>query len=136
MKGRGDAALKALSRLRSLLEDDLGVRSKRDDIVAALVEEREMGGSSYADCFRWNRNKTGLRTLTGIALQTWQQLTGIDFISYCALLVSTLPRSMLLTTTTQTASRLLQVQASRTRVSYPSPSTASAGARCSSGARS
>ncbi|KAI0764305.1 AmMst-1 [Trametes elegans] len=82
MKGRGDAALKALSRLRSLPEDDFSVRSEIDDIVAALVEEREMGESSYADCFRWNRNKTGLRTLTGIALQTWQQLTGINFISY------------------------------------------------------
>lgn len=64
------------------------------DIVAALENEREMGQSSYVDCFRSTRNKIALRTFTGIALQAWQQLTGVNFISYCMsnfFFTSTLP---------------------------------------------
>ncbi|KAI0359444.1 AmMst-1 [Trametes cingulata] len=77
-----DAAVKAMSRLRSLPEDDPVVQAELSDIVAALNEELEIGQSSYADCFRFTRNKIALRTLTGIALQAWQQFTGINFISY------------------------------------------------------
>lgn len=60
------------------------VQSELEEVVAALEEERAMDQSSYADCFRFSRNKIALRTFTGIALQMWQQLTGINFISYCA----------------------------------------------------
>lgn len=63
--------------------NDPVVQSELEEIAAALEEEREMDQSSYADCFRFTRNKIALRTLTGIALQAWQQLTGINFISYC-----------------------------------------------------
>lgn len=72
-----------MSRLRSLPVNDPVVQSELEEIAAALEEEREMDQSSYADCFRFTRNKIALRTLTGIALQAWQQLTGINFISYC-----------------------------------------------------
>ncbi|KAI0364811.1 AmMst-1 [Pilatotrama ljubarskyi] len=81
-KNRQDDATKAMSRLRSLPMDDPAVQNEIADIVHALNEEREMGQSSYLDCFRSNRNKIALRTFTGIALQAWQQLTGVNFISY------------------------------------------------------
>lgn len=72
-----------MSRLRSLPLDHPEVQGEIADIVAALESEREMGQSSYVDCFRSTRNKIALRTFTGIALQAWQQLTGVNFISYC-----------------------------------------------------
>ncbi|OJT12164.1 hypothetical protein TRAPUB_11274 [Trametes pubescens] len=81
-KDRHEAALKSMSRLRSLPPDHPEVQSEIADIVAALESEREMGQSSYVDCFRSTRNKIALRTFTGIALQAWQQLTGVNFISY------------------------------------------------------
>lgn len=43
----------------------------------------ELGESSYADCFKAGPNKIALRTLSGIFIQAWQQLTGINFIFYC-----------------------------------------------------
>lgn len=42
-----------------------------------------MGESSYLDCFRSSHNKIALRTFSGIFIQAWQQLTGINFIFYC-----------------------------------------------------
>jgi len=44
--------------------------------------EEELGESSYIDCFKNGPNKILFRTLTGIFLQAWQQLTGINFIFY------------------------------------------------------
>ena len=38
------------------------------------------GNGSYADCFKMGPQKNLLRTLVGIFLQAWQQLTGINFI--------------------------------------------------------
>ena len=35
------------------------------------------------DCFRFTHNKIFFRTMTGIFIQAWQQLTGINFIFYC-----------------------------------------------------
>ncbi|KAI0359460.1 AmMst-1 [Trametes cingulata] len=81
-QNRHEDAARAMSRLRSLPMDDPVVKDEIADIVTALNEEREMGQSSYLDCFRSSRNKIALRTLTGIALQAWQQLTGVNFISY------------------------------------------------------
>ena len=42
-----------------------------------------MGESSYLDCFKFTHNKIFLRTMSGILIQAWQQLTGINFIFYC-----------------------------------------------------
>ncbi|KAI0628428.1 AmMst-1 [Trametes polyzona] len=81
-KDRVDYAVRSMARLRSLPPDHPEVISEIEDIVAALNSEREMGQSSYIDCFRSSRNKIALRTFTGIALQAWQQLTGVNFISY------------------------------------------------------
>ena len=82
-KGRDVQAASALSRLTSLPKDDPEVESELADIRAALKEEQDRGEGSYADCFRATHNKILLRTLTGIFIQAWQQLTGINFIFYC-----------------------------------------------------
>jgi len=50
----------------------------RDNLEAELA----LGGGSYMDCFRFSHNKIALRTWTGILIQAWQQLTGINFIFY------------------------------------------------------
>ena len=84
-KGKDDAAAHALGRLTSLSPDDPEVETELNDIRAALTEEQKLGESSYADCFKFTHNKIFLRTLSGIFIQAWQQLTGINFIFYCKL---------------------------------------------------
>ncbi|KAI0741528.1 MFS monosaccharide transporter [Daedaleopsis nitida] len=81
-QGRDADAAKSLSRLTSLPIDDPEVQIELEDIHAALKEEQELGESSYLDCFRSSHNKILLRTLSGIFIQAWQQLTGINFIFY------------------------------------------------------
>ncbi|KAG2356514.1 monosaccharide importer [Suillus spraguei] len=70
-KGREDEARRSLA-----LDLEL------DEIATALAADRAIGQGSYIDCFRNNDFKNGLRTWTGIWLQGWQQLTGINFIFY------------------------------------------------------
>ncbi|KAJ8495810.1 hypothetical protein ONZ45_g4611 [Pleurotus djamor] len=81
-RGRDEDAAISMSRLTSLHRDSAEVQSELDDIRANLEAERSLGESSYADCFKMGHNKIALRTLTGIFLQAWQQLTGINFIFY------------------------------------------------------
>jgi MFS transporter, SP family, sugar:H+ symporter len=81
-KGRDDAAVKSLCRLTSLSASDPELELELQDIRVSLEEEKAHGESSYADCFRASHNKIALRTLSGIFIQAWQQLTGINFIFY------------------------------------------------------
>ena len=81
-KERDQDAAVALSRLISLPPDHPELQAELDEIRISFQHEKELGESSYLDCFRSTDNKILLRTLTGIALQAWQQLTGINFISY------------------------------------------------------
>ncbi|KAM5530224.1 hypothetical protein V8D89_016112 [Ganoderma adspersum] len=80
--GKDEAAARALARLTSLSPGDPEVEIELSDIRAALAEEQKLGESSYADCFKSTHNKICLRTLSGIFIQAWQQLTGINFIFY------------------------------------------------------
>ncbi|KAI9070034.1 general substrate transporter, partial [Trametes sanguinea] len=82
-KDRVEEAAQSLARLRSLPTQDALVQSELEEIVCGLQKEREAGISSYLDCFRMGPNKIAFRTFTGIAVQAWQQLTGINFIAYC-----------------------------------------------------
>ena len=79
---RDEDAARALSRLISLPPDHPELQAELDEIRVAYQQEKEMGESSYRDCFRTGENKILLRTLTGIFIQAWQQLTGINFIFY------------------------------------------------------
>ncbi|GJJ11251.1 hypothetical protein Clacol_005483 [Clathrus columnatus] len=81
-KRDSDGAARAMGRLLSSPPDSLVVQSELDIIKENLREEEEIGQSSYLDCFRSGNNNLRFRVLTGIALQAWQQLTGINFIFY------------------------------------------------------
>lgn len=81
-RGRDQDAQRSLARLLSLHPEDPEVETELDDIRANLREEEELGSSSYADCFRQGPNKILTRVMTGVFLQAWQQLTGINFIFY------------------------------------------------------
>ncbi|PCH44363.1 MFS monosaccharide transporter [Wolfiporia cocos MD-104 SS10] len=81
-KGRDEAAAKALSRLTGYSPADPDLELELNDIRTNLEEERAAGESSYLDCFRFTSNKIALRTFSGIFIQAWQQLTGINFIFY------------------------------------------------------
>jgi len=76
-----DAAA-SLSRLTSLPVDDPEILSELEEIRLNLKHEEEIGSGSYLDCFRATDNRIRFRTLSGIFLQAWQQLTGINFIFY------------------------------------------------------
>lgn len=69
-----------MGRLASCHADDPLVETEIATILTALEAERAIGATSYIDCFRMGPGKNALRTLTGIFLQAWQQLTGINFI--------------------------------------------------------
>ncbi|KAN0130486.1 General substrate transporter, partial [Lactarius tabidus] len=75
-KHRDDEAAHALSRLTSLHPEDPEVTAELDEIRLNLKHEEELGESSYLDCFRASDNRILFRTLTGIFIQAWQQLTG------------------------------------------------------------
>ncbi|EPT04899.1 hypothetical protein FOMPIDRAFT_1021676 [Fomitopsis schrenkii] len=81
-KDKNTDAAKALARLTGLQPTDPEVETELADIRANLEEERTLGESSYLDCFRFSHNKIFLRTMSGIFIQAWQQLTGINFIFY------------------------------------------------------
>lgn len=81
-RGRDEDASRALARLTSLPVGDPVNEQDLADIRVALEEEKRLNESGWIDCFRPTHNKILLRTLSGIFLQAWQQLTGINFIFY------------------------------------------------------
>ena len=78
-------AARSLSRLLSVSPEDADVQAELEDIKANLRLEEEAGENSYADCFRMGPNKILLRTLTGIFIQAWQQLTGYVCVATTAI---------------------------------------------------
>jgi SP family sugar:H+ symporter-like MFS transporter len=81
-KDRDADAARALSRLTSLPVDHPDVLFDLEGIRLNLKNEEEVGAGSYLDCFRSSDNRILFRTLTGIFIQAWQQLTGVNFVFY------------------------------------------------------
>lgn len=80
LKGRDVQARQALARLTSRPADSAEVDQECLDITMALEAELALGKTSYIDCFKSGEARNGFRTWTGILIQGWQQLTGINFI--------------------------------------------------------
>lgn len=51
--------------------------------IREKIEEERGSGSGYKDCFNFKSDlQTGQRTLIGMGVQSFQQLTGANFIFY------------------------------------------------------
>lgn len=81
MKGRRELAGLSLSRLRRLDITHPALVDELQEIEANHQYELALGSNSYRDLFRGTPH-LGRRTFTGCALQSLQQLTGINFIMY------------------------------------------------------
>jgi MFS transporter, SP family, sugar:H+ symporter len=77
-KGDHDKARKSLSRVLRADIDSTEVKAEYEEIEANLLHEESVGQTSYLDCFRNGPGRNRMRVLTGIFLQAWQQLTGIN----------------------------------------------------------
>ncbi|SCU92680.1 LAMI_0E11562g1_1 [Lachancea mirantina] len=84
LKDQLDRAAKSLAFLRGVSDHDSGVIEELVEIKANYDYEMSFGKFSYIDCFRSSRSrsKQRLRMFTGIALQAFQQFSGINFIFY------------------------------------------------------
>ncbi|KAL5371422.1 hypothetical protein DPSP01_014277 [Paraphaeosphaeria sporulosa] len=74
-----DEAAKALGKLRRLPVDDPAIVEELNEVQANHLYEMSLGKSTYLECFK---GTLGKRLLTGCALQSLQQLTGVNFIFY------------------------------------------------------
>jgi sugar porter (SP) family MFS transporter len=82
LKGRIEQAYQSQSRLLSKKIDDPQVENDIKEIISNTELMKVYGSGTYADCFKMGPQKNLIRTLVGIFLQAWQQLTGINFIFY------------------------------------------------------
>lgn len=80
-KGNETKAKDSLRRLRKLPIDHPDLVEEYEDIKAAYDFECSVGKSTWADVFT-TKNKQLKRLFTGVALQAFQQLTGVNFIFY------------------------------------------------------
>ncbi|CCH41816.1 Hexose transporter 2 [Wickerhamomyces ciferrii] len=80
-KSKNDDAMNSLSRLRKLPVNHPALVDELGEIVANYEVELSQGSSSWADCFSFS-NSQFKRLMTGIFIQAFQQLTGINFIFY------------------------------------------------------
>lgn len=81
LKGREEEALEVLSALSDLPPDDPKVRS---DFQAVKDAALEMASGSFSDCFKRNNNRNLHRTILGYVNQMFQQISGINIITYYA----------------------------------------------------
>lgn len=84
LKDELNEAAKSLSFLRGLPIEDPRLLEELVEIKATYDYEASFGPSTLLDCFKTseNRPKQVLRIFTGIAIQTFQQASGINFIFY------------------------------------------------------
>ncbi|KAF2682824.1 general substrate transporter [Lentithecium fluviatile CBS 122367] len=78
-RGRPDAAARSLAQLRRLDVEHPALLEELAEITANHEYELSLGKATYIDCFK---GSLGKRLFTGCALQSLQQLTGVNFIFY------------------------------------------------------
>lgn len=79
-----DKAAESLAFLRGVPAHDSGLLEELVEIKATFDYEASFGKTTFWDCFRSNKSrpKQTLRMFTGIAIQAFQQFSGINFIFY------------------------------------------------------
>ncbi|CCD22446.1 glucose sensor NDAI_0A02890 [Naumovozyma dairenensis CBS 421] len=84
LKDELDKAAEALSFLRRVPIHDSGLLEELVEIKATYDYESSFGSTTFWDCFLTTktRPKQTLRMFTGIAIQAFQQFSGINFIFY------------------------------------------------------
>ena len=80
-KNKDEKAKRSLKFLRKLPEDHPDLIEEYNDIRAAFEFEQSFGNSSIRRCFS-RENQQLKRLFTGVFLQAFQQLTGVNFIFY------------------------------------------------------
>ncbi|EME84611.1 uncharacterized protein MYCFIDRAFT_134029 [Pseudocercospora fijiensis CIRAD86] len=81
LKGREAEALDVLCALSDLPEDDPKIQSEFKAVKDTVLE---MAQGRFADCFKLNRNRNFHRTCLGYVNQMFQQISGINIITYYA----------------------------------------------------
>ena len=81
LKGRDDEALHVLAALSDLPEDDPKIQS---EFKAVKDVAFEMAKGGFRQCFETNRNRNLHRTILGYVNQMFQQISGINIITYYA----------------------------------------------------
>ncbi len=78
--GRADEALAVLQRLRSGKDNQVVIQRLHQDIVQTVEMEKSLGVGSWKDLLRSDRMKSRRRLLIACAIQSFQQLGGINAI--------------------------------------------------------
>lgn len=81
LRGRDDEALEVLSALFDLPEDDPKIHAEFAAIKDAAIE---MATGTFSDCFKFNELRNFHRTVLAYVNQVFQQISGINVISYYA----------------------------------------------------
>ncbi|WPH00781.1 general substrate transporter [Acrodontium crateriforme] len=80
-KGKYEKALEVLSALNDLPETDPRVQDEFKAMCDTVAEE---ASGSFRDCFKTNKNRNLHRTILGYVNQMFQQISGINIITYYA----------------------------------------------------
>ncbi|KAK6434905.1 hypothetical protein LTR95_008912 [Oleoguttula sp. CCFEE 5521] len=81
LKGREQEALEVLGALSNLPEDDAQIQNEFHAIKDTVFE---MAKGGFTDCFTPNRNRNLHRTILAYVNQMFQQISGINIITYYA----------------------------------------------------
>jgi len=81
LKGREDEALDVLCALSDLPPDNPIIKSEFTAVKDTVLE---MSSGRFADCFKMNRNRNFHRTALAYVNQMFQQISGINIITYYA----------------------------------------------------
>ena len=79
LRGRDDEALHVLAALSNLPEDDEHVQSEFQAVKDVAFE---MAKGGFRHCFQTNSNRNLHRTILGYVNQMFQQISGINIITY------------------------------------------------------
>jgi hypothetical protein len=81
LRGREDEALEVLCALSDLPPEDKKIQSEFQAVKDTVFEMKKGG---FRDCFKFNKNRNFHRTALAYANQMFQQISGINIITYYA----------------------------------------------------